>query len=77
VKSITLGYTFPSSLLKYTNAISSLRLYASMDNVYMHDHYHHNPQVGSFANSALTPGFDYDAVYPLARTYTFGLSLKF
>lgn len=77
IKYITLGYNLPSSILKHINAISSMRVYCSVDNVFMHDHYYHYPQVGTFANSALTPGIDFDMVYPLARTFTFGLSLKF
>ena len=77
IKHISLGYNLPPSLLRQVNAISSMRVYCNVDNVFMHDHYYHYPQVGTFANSALTPGIDFDMVYPLARTFTFGLSLKF
>ena len=57
--------------------ISNCRIYFSMDNVYMHDHYNHMAQNAPFSNSNLTPGVDYDSGYPLARTYQFGINVKF
>lgn len=43
----------------------------------MHDHYNHMAQNAPFSNSNLTPGVDYDSGYPLARTYQFGINVKF
>lgn len=77
VRTASLGYQAPSRWFERTNAIKSIRLYASVDNVFLHDHYNRNPQTGSWSNSNTVPGVDYDATYPLARTYTFGLNARF
>lgn len=77
LRTISLGYRFSESLLEKVRGIGGLRIYASVDNVWMHDHYNKNPQTGSFSNTNTRPGVDYDATYPLARTYTFGLNVKF
>lgn len=77
VRMVSLGYQAPSNWFDRTNAIKSLRLFASVDNVFMHDHYNKNPQTGTWSNSNTIPGADYDATYPLARTFTFGLNAKF
>jgi TonB-dependent starch-binding outer membrane protein SusC len=77
IRTISLGYKVPNSLLKKIPGINGLRLYSSIDNVFMHDHYNKNPQTGSYSNSNTIPGVDFDAAYPLARTYTFGLNVKF
>lgn len=76
VRNITLGYSFPSNLLKKAN-ISNLRIYASVQNPFTFTKYPgYNPEVNSRPDNALTPGEDY-ASYPLARTYTLGLNLSF
>jgi TonB-linked SusC/RagA family outer membrane protein len=77
IRTISLGYRVPSDLLKRIPGISGLRIYSSIDNVFMHDHYNRNPQTGTYSNSNIMPGGDFDATYPLARTYTFGLNVKF
>lgn len=77
VRTAALGYQAPARWFEQTNAIKSIRLYASVDNVYMHDHYNRNPQTGTWSNSNTVPGADFDATYPLARTYTVGLNAKF
>ena len=77
VRTASLGYKAPSRWFERTNAIKSIRLYASVDNLFMHDHYYHNPQTGTWSNSNTVPGADYDATYPLARTYTIGLNARF
>lgn len=77
IRTISLGYKLPKSTLNKWKILDNLRIYGSIDNVFMHDHYNKNPQTGSFTNSNTIPGVDYDAAYPLARTYTIGLNVKF
>jgi len=77
MRTVSLGYQAPARWFEQTNAIKSIRLYASVDNVFMHDHYYRNPQTGTWSNSNTVPGADFDATYPLARTYTFGLNARF
>ncbi len=77
IRNITLGYNVPSALTGKVNWLNGIRLYTSVDNVFMHDHYHGNPQTGNHANSSLTPNIDSGTSYPLATTWTFGLSVKF
>ncbi len=77
IRNVTLGYNIPSGLTKKMNWLSSVRVYSSVDNMFMHDHYGRSPQTGNHANSALTPNVDSGASYPLATTYTFGLSVRF
>ncbi len=76
IRNITLGYTFPSSLLQRVK-INNLRIYATVQNPFTFtDYLGYNPEVNSRPDSALTPGEDY-GTYPLARTYTVGLNLAF
>ncbi|RAJ91028.1 TonB-linked SusC/RagA family outer membrane protein [Larkinella arboricola] len=77
VRTISLGYRLPESLLAKTKSISGIRIYGSVDNVFMHDHYNKNPQTGTYSNTNTLAGVDFDATYPLARTYTLGLNVKF
>lgn len=77
LRTVSFGYRFPSGMLEKIPGISDLRAYASVDNIWMYDHYNRNPQTGSFSNTNTRPGVDFDATYPLARTYTFGLNIKF
>lgn len=77
IRTISLGYKVPDKVFERIKGISGIRIYSSIDNVFMHDHYNKNPQTGSYSNSNTMPGGDFDATYPLARTYTFGLNLKF
>lgn len=65
LQNIKLGYTLPSSMLK--KVFSSFRIYADVNNVYVFTPY-----------TGLDPETDsYTAAYPNARTYTFGLDIKF
>ncbi len=69
LKNLTFGYTFPQ---KWTNKakIRALRLYISFDNVCTITQYLGlDPEVG-------LSGLDY-GIYPSARTYMFGASVKF
>lgn len=75
IRTITLGYNL-TNLIKISG-INGIRISASIDNVFMYDHYNKNPQTGTWSNSNLMPGVDFDATYPLARTYTLGINIKF
>jgi len=77
IRTVSLGYRMPQNLLNQVPGIGALRVYASVDNLFMHDHYNKNPQTGTYSNSNTMPGADFDATYPLARTYTFGLNVTF
>ncbi len=77
MRTISLGYTVSGKALLNRLALSGLRVYASIDNVFMIDDYNHNPQTGTYSNTNTKPGADFDSTYPLARTYTFGINLKF
>lgn len=66
IRNINVGYRLPSRLMAKSKVVSSCRLYFSMDNVYMHDHYYHLPlNQGGWTS------------YPIARTYEVGVNLKF
>lgn len=77
LRTISLGYKVPDGMIEKIPGITALRIYTSVDNVWMHDHYNRSPQTGTWSNSNTRPGVDYNATYPLARTYTFGLNIKF
>ncbi|GAB2770239.1 TonB-dependent receptor [Rhabdobacter roseus] len=77
IRNITLGYNIPTSLMSKVEWLNSIRLFGSVDNVFMRDHYHRSPQTGNHANSSLTPNIDSGTSYPLATTYTLGLSVRF
>lgn len=77
IRNINLSYTLPRKVMNKISFVNSCRLYFSVDNVYMHDHYNHMSQNAPISNSNLTPGVDYDSGYPLARTYQFGINVQF
>lgn len=73
LKTASLGYNIPQSVLKRIK-VSSLRIYASGQNLWTWTNYTGlDPEVSTY-NSALTGGFDYSA-YPRARTIAFGVNL--
>jgi TonB-linked SusC/RagA family outer membrane protein len=75
LRSITLGYTFPKSLLG--TKIQSLRAYASATNLFTNTKYiGYNPEVNNQAGLTGVQGEDYGA-YPLSRNFTFGLNVTF
>ncbi|MBU2914325.1 SusC/RagA family TonB-linked outer membrane protein [Reichenbachiella agariperforans] len=79
LKNVTLGYTFPKTILDKT-FIRSLRLYVSGQNLLtMTDYPGLDPEVGyqnsgSGADGNRNIGLDY-ASYPNVRAYTFGINL--
>ncbi|WP_199117215.1 TonB-dependent receptor [Pedobacter sp. ASV28] len=76
LKTVSLGYTLPSSWLQKSKVFRTGRVYVAAQNLYTWTKYSgYDPEV-SVRNSALTPGFDYSA-YPRARTITFGINTTF
>ena len=78
IKNITLGYNFPSSLLKKIH-IENLRIYANIQNLYTFTKYSgYDPEVGASTQDAtgLTYGID-NGRYPSPAMYSFGLNLTF
>jgi TonB-linked SusC/RagA family outer membrane protein len=75
MKTLQLGYTFPQGLIN-TIKISSLRAYASIDNLFtITDYSGYNPDIGR-TGSILDRGVDYGHVaYPLAKTFSVGVQL--
>jgi len=73
LKNVQLGYTLPQSFTKKV-LISSLRLYVSAENLLTFTKYEgFDPEISSGGTSI---GID-RGCYPQARTFTFGLNLKF
>lgn len=74
VRNITLGYKVPTRLIDRAK-ISSLRVYANVNNAFLFtDYTGTDPEVSTNGNSNLSPGVDRNSV-PMARTFTFGLTL--
>lgn len=72
LKNVQLGYQVP---LKNTTSISSLRLFATGQNLFTWTNYiGFDPEANSFGNSNIR--IDYSS-YPMARMYTFGLNAGF
>lgn len=75
LKTVSLGYNFPSTLMKKWK-IQSARLHASAQNLVTWTRYTGlDPEV-SVRHTALTPGFDWSP-YPRARTITLGMNITF
>jgi len=69
IKSITLGYTLPESLIKKVH-LSSVRVYTTALNLFTFTKYTgFDPEVG-------TSGID-NNVYPVTSTYSFGINIGF
>ncbi len=78
LKNITLGYTFPKSLLTKLK-IDNLRIYANLQNVYTLTKYTgYDPEVGASTqdSTGLTFGVD-NGRYPSPMTCSFGLNISF
>ncbi|WAC13065.1 SusC/RagA family TonB-linked outer membrane protein [Dyadobacter pollutisoli] len=74
LRSITLGYTFPKTML---GKVQSLRAYVSGTNLFTSTQYiGYNPEVNNQAGLTGVQGEDYGA-YPLSRNFTFGLNVTF
>lgn len=75
-QNFVLGYTFSKSLLKKIK-IQDLRIYASAQNLFCITKYKgYDPEVTSYEDAAFGQGLDTFSE-PKARTFTFGLNVKF
>jgi TonB-linked SusC/RagA family outer membrane protein len=76
IKNVQLGYTLPKSFTSRLK-ISRLRLYASVDNLYVFTSYRgFDPEMGDYLGESLNNGVDMGS-YPRPRTITAGLNLTF
>ncbi|WP_300724812.1 TonB-dependent receptor [uncultured Bacteroides sp.] len=76
LKNITLGYTFPSKMIKKIG-LSNLRVYANIQNLLTITGYDgYDPEVGASTQSANVYGLDYGR-YPSPTVYSFGLNVSF
>ena len=76
LKNITLGYTFPKSLLRKIK-IESLRVYANIQNLWTITGYDgYDPEIGTSTASVNVMGLD-NGRYPSPTTYSFGLNVSF
>lgn len=73
IKDIQLGYTFAPAILKKAN-ISKLRVYGQVKNAYTFTKYSgFDPEIsGGIFDTGIDRG-----IYPLARTWSFGVDVKF
>ncbi|MDC6386575.1 SusC/RagA family TonB-linked outer membrane protein [Flagellimonas taeanensis] len=76
LRNVTLGYTLPTDNL-FGNKIQKLRFYITGTNLFtITDYMGYNPEVSSITTNSLTPGEDYGA-FPLTKSFTMGVNLKF
>lgn len=76
IRNITLGYSFPSALIRDLH-LSKARLYfAAMNPFTFTDYRGYNPEVDTRPGSALASGED-SGTYPLAKTYSIGINITF
>ncbi|MBO6095784.1 MAG: SusC/RagA family protein, partial [Bacteroidales bacterium] len=78
IKNVTLGYTFPKSLLSKAK-IDNIRLYMNIQNLYTFTKYMgYDPEVGASTqdSSGLTFGVD-NGRYPSPMTCSFGVNITF
>ena len=75
-QNFVLGYTFSKSLLQKIR-LQDLRIYASAQNLFCITKYKgYDPEVTTYEDAAFGQGID-DFSEPKARTFTFGLNVKF
>jgi TonB-linked SusC/RagA family outer membrane protein len=76
LKNISLGYTFPKSMIKNWG-IESLRLYVNIQNLFTITGYDgYDPEIGVSTASSNVVGLD-NGRYPSPTTYSFGVNLTF
>lgn len=75
-QNFVLGYTFDKELLRKIS-LQDLRVYVSAQNLFCITNYNgYDPEVSTYEGNAFGQGID-DFSEPKARTFTFGLSVKF
>lgn len=76
LKNITLGYTFPSKLIRKWG-LDNLRVYANIQNLLTITGYDgYDPEIGASTASANVYGLD-NGRYPSPTVYSFGLNISF
>eukprot|EP01029_Cantina_marsupialis_P007386 TRINITY_DN18183_c0_g1_i3.p1 TRINITY_DN18183_c0_g1~~TRINITY_DN18183_c0_g1_i3.p1 ORF type:complete len:1189 (-),score=156.39 TRINITY_DN18183_c0_g1_i3:17862-21428(-) len=76
VKNMVLGYTFPKQLVKKLK-LAHVRIYGSVTNPFIITNYSgYDPTVNAGMLGGLRPGMDRSS-YPLSKTYTLGVNVKF
>lgn len=76
IKNLTLGYTLPSEWLRNIR-FQHFRIYAGAQNLFTWTDYSgYDPDVGSYNQNPLINGVE-NGRYPIAKSYTVGLSAKF
>jgi TonB-linked SusC/RagA family outer membrane protein len=74
LRSVTLGYTLPSSIIK-KELIQQLRVYIKGSNLFTLTKFTgYSPEIGSY--DVLSNGIDF-GIYPITSTYSFGVNLTF
>jgi hypothetical protein len=77
ISNLTIGYSLPESLLNKTRAISKLRIYATVNNLYTFTKYTgYDPEANTRRSTPYTPGVDY-AAYPRSRFFLAGVNVTF
>lgn len=75
VKNVSLGYTIPSAAASAMK-ITSVRIYASVTNLFTFTKYPSDPEVNTNVLSVIGGGEDFYTI-PQAKTFTLGLNVKF
>jgi TonB-linked SusC/RagA family outer membrane protein len=74
INTVSLGYSVPTNILKATRFITSIRVYATCQNLYTFKSYiGFNPD---YTSAILSPGYD-NGSYPKPRTFLLGIQAAF
>jgi TonB-linked SusC/RagA family outer membrane protein len=77
IQNITLGYNFTGLLQRKVRAISRLRAYVTVQNLYTFTNYSgYDPEVGPVNGNVFLNGIDLGR-YPVPRTFTGGINVEF
>ncbi len=77
IQNITLGYNFTGLLQRRLKAVSRLRAYITVQNLYTFTNYSgYDPEVGPVNGNVFLSGIDLGR-YPVPRTFTGGINLEF
>lgn len=76
IRTVTLAYTLPAALGQHVG-LQGARLYATGTNLFTFTNYQgYDPEVSTAGDNVLAPRSDF-GTYPIARSYTVGVSLSF
>ena len=77
IQNVSLGYTFPRSILGKTKVVNKLHVYFSIQNLYTFTNYTGlDPEIGSYNGNPLLTGVDVGR-YPVPRSFTGGVNVEF